>query len=76
MSYFLNAARPRHVHVFLTENDHVILEGKAYIPYRQNLGYLLVRSDKPDCQRFVSDAGLHLMLENATARIQSNAVAC
>ncbi|MBO9198132.1 hypothetical protein J5277_28800 [Rhizobium sp. 16-449-1b] len=76
MSLQPNNCSPRRAEVQLSETDHVLLEDKVYVPYRQKLGYLLVRSDKPECQRFVSHAGLLLMLETAAARIQYRAIAC
>jgi len=76
MSAQLKNLPPRRTEVLLSETDRVFLEGKVYVPCRQPLGYLLVRSDKPECQRFVSHAGLRLLLETAAAQVLFRAIAC
>ncbi|MGR9422216.1 hypothetical protein [Rhizobium leguminosarum] len=76
MTFYNPATAHRRAYVFLTAQDRVRLRDKAYIPELRDLGYLLVREDKPECQRFVSHAGLLHMLETATAVIQYRALAC
>jgi hypothetical protein len=56
--------------VFLTSSDRVTLGENSYATDPVDHGYILVRENAPDRQRFVSHAGLMHMLDRGLAVVK------